>query len=143
MEEKAKKRRDYVRTRALALISCGGGSRNRGRFQLRGTIRIVACLETPGDFDAFVTSILSLVLYSVLMFFEIRLFAQAHRKAQAITYVPPIREQIATLPADAVLLRGSDEPVTPPYELLRSAGEGAGKLRRSFCGRNTPANLPV
>lgn len=35
-----------------------------------------------------------------------------------------IREQIATLPADEVLLRGSDQPTSSPYELLRVAQAG-------------------
>ena len=36
-------------------------------------------------------------------------------------YVPPVREQLAALPADAILLRGSDQPTAAPNELLRAA----------------------
>jgi hypothetical protein len=43
------------------------------------------------------------------------------KKATAIPYVPPVREQLAWLPADEVLLRGSDEPAATADELLRAA----------------------
>ena len=39
-------------------------------------------------------------------------------------YVPPVREQIHSLPADEILLRGSDQPAAVPGELLRAAHEG-------------------
>jgi hypothetical protein len=46
-------------------------------------------------------------------------------KAKALPYVPPAHGQIATLPADEVLLRGSNQPVAAPDDLLRAAQAGA------------------
>ena len=43
--------------------------------------------------------------------------------AKAIPYIPRNAEQLAALPADEVLLRGSDTP-TAPDELLRASHEG-------------------
>lgn len=40
------------------------------------------------------------------------------------TYVPPVEEQLANLPLEDVLLRGSDQPVATPAELLRAARPG-------------------
>jgi hypothetical protein len=48
------------------------------------------------------------------------LWDKAKKIARAIPYVPPVSEQIAALPAEAILVRGSDDPVTPFEELLRS-----------------------
>jgi len=45
--------------------------------------------------------------------------AQA-QKARAIAYVPPVREQVARLPSEDVLVRASDQPVDH-QELLRGA----------------------
>ena len=42
------------------------------------------------------------------------------RKKQEIEYVPPVAEQIAALPAEEILLRGSDQPAATSGELLRA-----------------------
>ena len=46
------------------------------------------------------------------------------KRAKSLPYVPPVAEQLANLPADEVLLRGSDQPSAAPDELLRAAHEG-------------------
>jgi hypothetical protein len=46
------------------------------------------------------------------------------RKAKALPYVPPVHKQIAALPAEEILVRGSDQPAALPEELLRAAHEG-------------------
>lgn len=46
---------------------------------------------------------------------------KAKFRGDRVAYVPPVREQIAVLPADEVLLRGSDHPAAAPEELLRAA----------------------
>ena len=57
------------------------------------------------------------------------------RTNQEIPYVPPVAEQTAALPAEDILLRGSDRPAANPAELLRAAHAGmagpAGELLRS------------
>jgi hypothetical protein len=47
------------------------------------------------------------------------------KRIEATIYVPPVLEQVAALPAEAVLMRGSEEPTAAPEELLRAAREGA------------------
>jgi len=47
-------------------------------------------------------------------------WASAH-EAKTISYVPPVREQLGNLPAEAILVRGSDLPGAAPGELLRAA----------------------
>jgi hypothetical protein len=49
-----------------------------------------------------------------------RLSCSQSQRAASISYVPPVHEQIANLPADEVLVRGSGEPAAPG-ELLRAA----------------------
>jgi len=46
--------------------------------------------------------------------------------ARAVPHVPPVREQIASLPANEILVRSSAEPAALPEELLRAAQSGAG-----------------
>jgi len=50
-----------------------------------------------------------------------RLYGALDQKSRFIPYVPPVRDQIAALPAGEVLLRGSDSPPSPQDELLRAA----------------------
>ena len=44
--------------------------------------------------------------------------------SKAILYVPPVAIQLAALPAEAILVRGCDQPAAEPSELLRAAREG-------------------
>lgn len=45
-------------------------------------------------------------------------------EAKSIPYVPPVAEQIAALPAEEILVRGSEQPAAPSGELLRAARAG-------------------
>jgi hypothetical protein len=45
--------------------------------------------------------------------------------ANSLPYVPPVAEQLAALPVEEVLLRGSVQPAAEHEELLRAAHEGA------------------
>ena len=44
-------------------------------------------------------------------------------KLEAIPYVPPVAEQLAALPANEILVRGSDEPAAAASELVRPASD--------------------
>ena len=46
------------------------------------------------------------------------------RKAKSIPYVPSVADPLAALPADEILLRGSNQPSVRPDELLRPAQVG-------------------
>jgi len=49
----------------------------------------------------------------------------ARAKANSLPYVATVEQQIANLPAQDVLLRGSDQPLAARDELLRAARERA------------------
>jgi hypothetical protein len=51
------------------------------------------------------------------------------RKADRIPYVSPVADQLAEIPAQQVLLRGSGQPAAAPDELLRAASAGAENLK--------------
>jgi len=53
--------------------------------------------------------------------FSSRVYVSLDQKARFIPYVPPVRDQIAALPAEDVLLRGSGALVQGEYDLLRAA----------------------
>lgn len=66
--------------------------------------------------------------FTVFMAFQTRRFyrylQQSRQDEEALLYVAPVRDQvIAALPADEVLLRGSDQPVAKPDALVRAAHE--------------------
>jgi hypothetical protein len=45
----------------------------------------------------------------------------ALKDASAVLYVPPVAEQLAALPAEEILVRGSDQPAASPDELVRAS----------------------
>jgi hypothetical protein len=48
---------------------------------------------------------------------------EAKQIAERASYVPPVKEQIEALPAEEVLVRGSDQPAATCDELLRATNE--------------------
>ncbi len=65
---------------------------------------------------------------------------QARIAEALLVHVPPVAEQIAALPAEEILVRGSDSPATLSGELLRAAQSGAETgdgelLRADLAGR--------
>lgn len=52
--------------------------------------------------------------------------AKANNRVVDTPVVSPVREQIAALPAEEILVRGANEPVAEPGELLRAARAGEG-----------------
>lgn len=62
----------------------------------------------------------------------------AAKKSVGLAYVPPVDEQIATLPVNEVLLRASQVSAASPEELLRPAGRqetNAKELLRRCAGK--------
>ena len=60
---------------------------------------------------------------AMILFLAVWLCVASVQRVQSHRYVPPVHEQISALPADEVLLRGSDVPAAAPTELLRAARE--------------------
>lgn len=126
MEDAVKKRQDYLRKRAVA-----------NTLQLVGAVTTIGCgliwLLSLVGIIAGVSASLSLLpallgagLLALPSLGAATLLASGfwHSSAEAaksIPYVPPVHEQLAALPADEVLLRGSRQPAAAPDELLRAA----------------------
>jgi hypothetical protein len=134
-EDAAKKRREYLwnttKNNAIAMTSilaavCLGflsvaffiglllsigmlsfGMLHDAEYRTVGLIGVAFC-----GFGAFITGWISYYC------------AMTAKSTPCPPYVPPVAEQIAALPADEVLLRGSDQPEATPGELLRAAREG-------------------
>jgi hypothetical protein len=105
---------------AMSTLGCGG-------MLLLFLIAVIATwrLDRSVDTSQTVTAgLFALAFLGVPTFLFAWLWRSSAKAAKAIPYVPPVREQIAALPADEVLLRGSDPPVARPDELLRAARQG-------------------
>ena len=64
--------------------------------------------------------------FSVGLAYAGRIMAvRAKAREASLLYVPPVRQQISTLPAEEVLLRGVEAPAAATHDLLRAAQEGA------------------
>ena len=68
---------------------------------------------------------LSLVLSGVGCLGASWMMRKSARRMDTLPYVPPVAEQIADLPAEDILVRGSNQPAAASGELLRAAREGA------------------
>jgi hypothetical protein len=66
-----------------------------------------------------------MAVLAAIAFVSFRSWRRSKHEAETIAYVPPVREQIAALPAEEILVRGSDQPAATPDELLRPARERA------------------
>jgi hypothetical protein len=53
-----------------------------------------------------------------------RKWRSAREKLAAIPFVPPATKQLSTLPAEEILVRGSDQPSATAEELLRASQAG-------------------
>lgn len=104
---------------AMATLGCGG-------LSLLVLLAFIATLRDPDEFTnvPFLAYFLMLDFLGGSTWLFARLWRSSATAANTLDYVPPVREQIAVLPADEVLLRGSDEPSATPEELLRAAHGG-------------------
>lgn len=71
--------------------------------------------------ETMITRLVLLLLFSLGAFLGLHIFRTAEWE-KSISYVPPVREQLPTLPAEEVLLRGSQTSPAAPEQLLRAAG---------------------
>ena len=71
-----------------------------------------------------VVAVLNGMIYGFAMLYGLKAIWAAQSKVEAI-HVPLVAEQLAALPAEEILLRGSYQPVAAPDELLRVAHDRA------------------
>jgi hypothetical protein len=126
-DDGAKKRQEYVVQKAacnMAGISLAIYALAVGAFAL---ILIRAAIQSIG------VSVSNTIFFTILSVAVLafglntgRQSVSSFKESQALTYVPSVSEQlqIAALSADEVLLRGSEQPVATPEELLRAAQQG-------------------
>ena len=118
MEDITKKRREYLRKKAKVLVPAF----IVGCLSLLLIVFVLKLAGQPGTMSN--TQFVAFVLAIVLMVPCTIAIIASEKKALSIAYVPPVAEQITTLPADEVLLRGSDQPTAKSDELLRAAQPG-------------------
>ena len=133
--DKAKRRRNYLLKKwsataliVAAAIVCG-----------YGVLYVFIGLVQAATHSAFVPLLFWLVMSiaTAITVGSALVFRSSLRTVRTLPHVPPVREPIAELPSDEILLRGSDEPAALPGELLRAAhareAEPAEDLLRADC----------
>ena len=136
----AKKRREYLRKKAnasgaIVMVCVIGGLTVAG---LLG-ILIQGVLFTPvnSPYRPLGMAVVIIIPSLILVGF-INAFKSEVNRARSIIYVPPVREQVAALSADEVLLRGSEPPTATRDELLRAAHPVTASVSRELLRSNQP-----
>jgi len=135
VEDRATKRRIYLSKKAVllvlqafAVLVCIGSPviavvliwwlADRGFRPLHDLLVTGVSLDLPR------LPVVVLVIFALLLA-ATRAGKRISEKRKSIPYVPPVAEQIAALPAENILLRGSNQPATAVGELLRAAKAGS------------------
>ena len=130
MKDAAKNRRECSRKRSMAIILALGSAATL-ILSLAGTM--FGAIAAWGDamphptrsitFGIWYQLIVVLVPTAITVIASL-IFRSQVKVARSLSYVPPVAEQVAALPAEEILVRGSDLPAATPAELLRPAREG-------------------
>ena len=140
-QDSAKKRREYLRKKAAALILLFISAMFGVLLLVVTAVVVSMARHGLGGSGLWIYiwagfACLSLTVLGVFLFYG---SVTMSRQASSLLYIPPVAEQIAALPAEAILVRGSDQPSAAPGELLRAARAGemvdeAGELLRADQG---------
>jgi hypothetical protein len=141
MEDTAKKRRDYLRKKAIAISTAGGAGVLTIGGAFCAVMTFVSALvflnyfpygvfhDTARTLDAKLRVTSMVVLTSAAVGLVSLLFYRDQARAvREIPYVPPVHVQAARLPAVEVPLRGAAEPDGADRVLLRAAAGGGEDL---------------
>lgn len=128
----AKRRREYVVKKAIAnMLATLGCSAAFGLGMLAAILAVpflflLILSINYGGIDIIFAAVYLVVLLILggLALLGGRLYNTFEKQSRFMPYVPPVPDQIAALPAEEVLLRGSDPPSAAPDELLRAAHQG-------------------
>ena len=135
MEDAAKKRREYLRKKALMLstlwtarILCVVGVLLAGLMVV--CILVYQNYIPYGLYNKHVRSLEEGLLGTVLVLLVsvaagLVFYFVGRDQSVRVRELPPVDQQITALPADVVLLRCSDRPAVASDELLRAARDGA------------------
>ena len=113
--DRAKLRREYVWKKTKVIIP----AIFTGSISLLLVASVLKIAFQPSTMSD--SQLAAFVLFLVLMVPCTIIIILCEKRALSIPYVPPIREQIPTLPADEILLRGSQASPASPEELLRAS----------------------
>ena len=122
MEDTAKKRWEYLRKTVAANVQRLLGAVCVVTSVLLGLSVFWIIAPTTNNSDQF-----GVLFYAVLVIVGagssvgVSPYTSANCDARRFPYVPPVAEQFATLPAEAILVRGSDQLSAAPEELVRAA----------------------
>ena len=128
MEYGAKKRREYVRdvTLSRAMLFLGVTIIVSWGVVLYLVLGNQALFDAVNGYWALFSLGVPVTLgcLGIVGALGIWLWLSSLARLHSLNYVPSIREQIASLPAEEVLLRGSSRPVALAGELLREVDDG-------------------
>lgn len=112
--DRARARREYLRKNALACLSEIVGA-CLAIFSLPlALVCFMLCVQFP-------LAGLGLPVFGGTFVYGVFLCLRADQKERSLVYVPPVREQLESLPPDEVLLRGSKAASASPNDLVRPA----------------------
>ena len=75
--------------------------------------------------DIIIRPVVGLIISVLMGLINIMICRRAVDKLDSMAYVPPIHDSFSGLPSSAVLVRGSDQPVANPGELLRASEDAS------------------
>jgi len=118
IQDAAKKRRGYLRRKtrlSFEAIISGGLAAFCALLGLIFWLMIPPNLESSTGILCVEAVIVALTVVCVRQCYS------AWKDVSAVLYVPPVAEQLAALPAEEILVRGSDPPAASPDELVRAS----------------------
>lgn len=130
VKDAGKRRREYVRKLAIALsviaLVCVIGAFAVPAAMAATILAMMLMPKSLSDGVRIPLAVLATIgIPTFVLLRVILLYRSQVDKARGIAYVPPVAEQIAALPAESILVRGSEQPAAQPEELLRAAQSGA------------------
>jgi len=136
VREARKKRREYVAKKASLSF-----------YRYFGVLLAVifgglTLLYAIDDWNTDTAHLIRLTLFAVVFRFGVWYWTSCTAEAKALPFVPPVAKQIAALPANEILVRGSDGPISAPEELLRAAHTGIGEQANELLRADKRMRVP-
>jgi len=138
-EDVRKKRREYLGKKAGAEVLGAVTAVFALALGALALVLMFAVLMNIGNSGAslFFFAFLTVFIGAVAVYTG-RISSSSFEEARTLEYVPSAAEQLAALPAEDILVRGSDRPDAPAEELVRAASpagvNAANELLRSEAG---------
>jgi hypothetical protein len=72
------------------------------------------------NLESLLPSILSFLPFCALACYGVKMVTRAKEQRQLLAYVPAVRDQLAVMPAESLLVRSAERPDPLPEEMLRA-----------------------